>query len=106
MAEHKSQQELESLERQLIELEKIAGADSAVEGEIERLKQQVSELRKELLAHLSAWQRVQLARHPLRPYTLDYIELLFRTSRNCTATADSRTTRPSSAAWRCFTTSR
>ena len=78
MAERKSLKELESLERQLIELEKLAGGDQAVELEIEQLKQRVGDLRKEVFAHLSAWQKVQLARHPLRPYTLDYVEMLFQ----------------------------
>ncbi|MGB9742054.1 MAG: acetyl-CoA carboxylase carboxyltransferase subunit alpha [candidate division WOR-3 bacterium] len=42
--------------------------------EIERLQQQIAELKLKLYAHLTPWQRVQMARHPRRPYTLDYIE--------------------------------
>jgi acetyl-CoA carboxylase carboxyl transferase subunit alpha len=44
---------------------------------LQRIREQVSELRKEFYDHLGAWQRTQLARHPQRPYTLDFIRLLF-----------------------------
>ena len=37
----------------------------------------MTELRREFYTHLSAWQRTQLARHPQRPYTLDFVRLLF-----------------------------
>ena len=54
--------------------------------------------RRELFAELSPWQKVQLSRHPNRPYTLDYLVAhLRRTSSSSTATAPSATTRPSSA---------
>jgi acetyl-CoA carboxylase carboxyl transferase subunit alpha len=42
--------------------------------EIERLQQQIADLKVKLYAHLTPWQRVQMARHPRRPYTLDYID--------------------------------
>ncbi len=42
--------------------------------EIKKLQQQIEELKIKLYANLTPWQRVQLARHPRRPYTLDYIE--------------------------------
>jgi len=45
-----------------------------LDDDIKRLEQKSEELRKELYANLNRWQRVQLARHPSRPYTLDYIE--------------------------------
>ena len=41
---------------------------------IQRLDQNILEKRKEITAHLSSWQRVQLSRHPDRPYTLKYID--------------------------------
>lgn len=41
--------------------------------EIERLRERVKELRISIFTNLTAWQKVQLARHPDRPYTLDYI---------------------------------
>lgn len=45
--------------------------------EIERVRAQVLELRQQFYANLSAWQRAQLARHSQRPYTLDFVKLLF-----------------------------
>lgn len=45
--------------------------------EINRLKQKSSDLTKKIFANLSNWQVVKLARHPLRPYTLDYIQRIF-----------------------------
>ncbi|MCK6600673.1 MAG: acetyl-CoA carboxylase carboxyltransferase subunit alpha [Bacteroidetes bacterium] len=45
--------------------------------EIDRLEKKVNELRKSIYSNLTRWQRVQLARHPERPYTLDYIYLMF-----------------------------
>ena len=44
--------------------------------EIEALEARVEELRVSIFRNLTRWQRVQIARHPLRPYTLDYIEAL------------------------------
>jgi len=47
------------------------------EDELADLERKADELRREIYAHLTAYQRVQLARHPRRPYTLDYIERVF-----------------------------
>jgi len=44
--------------------------------EIKKLNDKLEHLKKETYVNLSAWQKVQLARHPLRPYTLDYISLM------------------------------
>ncbi len=46
----------------------------SVDSEVESLSQKLNELIRETFSNLSRWQRVQLARHPDRPYTLDYIE--------------------------------
>lgn len=53
--------------------------DSAVDisEEIGRLRKKSDVVTKELYAKLTAWQIVQVARHPQRPYTLDYIDALF-----------------------------
>ena len=70
------QQEIDRLEKEVEELRglaKTAGADA----EVERIRQQVAELRHEFYTHLGPWQRAQIARHQQRPYTLDYIGLLF-----------------------------
>ncbi len=47
------------------------------EDEIRQMEQKVLELRKQIFSNLTAWQRVQLARHPKRPYTLDYLNSAF-----------------------------
>jgi acetyl-CoA carboxylase carboxyl transferase subunit alpha len=47
-----------------------------IEKEIARIESKVSQLKEELYKDLTRWQRVQLARHPDRPYTLDYIDLM------------------------------
>lgn len=44
--------------------------------EITRLEDKLEHLKKDTYTNLSAWQKVQLARHPLRPYTMDYIRML------------------------------
>jgi acetyl-CoA carboxylase carboxyl transferase subunit alpha len=50
---------------------------SARHHEIEALRSRVTQLRQEIFGHLTPWQRVLVARHPKRPYTLDYIAWLF-----------------------------
>jgi acetyl-CoA carboxylase carboxyl transferase subunit alpha len=68
--------ELERIEREVDEMVRLGAAD--VPGsDLQRIREQVFELRKEFYDHLGAWQRTQLARHPQRPYTLDFIRLLF-----------------------------
>jgi acetyl-CoA carboxylase carboxyl transferase subunit alpha len=66
-------------ERPLIELEKkieeLQGLQG-VEEEIERLRGQAEKLKKRIYSNLSRWQRVQLARHPRRPYSLDILPLI------------------------------
>lgn len=65
------------LEQKIAELQEISIADRDVlDPEINRLKNRVDELRVSIFSNLTRWQRVQLARHPDRPYTLDYINRL------------------------------
>ncbi|WP_162045752.1 acetyl-CoA carboxylase carboxyl transferase subunit alpha [Vibrio taketomensis] len=52
-----------------------AGVD--LEKEIEQLEKKSLELKKKIFSDLGAWETAQLARHPLRPYTLDYIDNIF-----------------------------
>ena len=44
--------------------------------EVQRMQQKIDETRKAIYGGLTAWQKVQVARHPLRPYTLDYIRAM------------------------------
>ncbi len=70
------QRELEKLEKEVDDLKLLAGNEDA-DAELERLRAEVAELRKEFYTHLGPWQRAQIARHPQRPYLTDYIPLLF-----------------------------
>jgi acetyl-CoA carboxylase carboxyl transferase subunit alpha len=69
------QREIERLEKDVAELRRLASTDES-EVEVERLKREVLELRHEFYTHLGPWQRAQIARHPQRPYTLDWISLM------------------------------
>jgi len=69
-------QELEQIERQLGKLESIDGQSAEVRGEIDDLRARVTLIRKEL-SHREAWIKTELARHPQRPYFLDYVEKIF-----------------------------
>jgi acetyl-CoA carboxylase carboxyl transferase subunit alpha len=76
MERAKRQREIDDLEQEVAELRRLA-ANGASQDELQRLQEQVVELRREFFSHLGAWQRTQLARHPQRPYTLDLARLLF-----------------------------
>jgi len=53
------------------------GSDVSLASEIENLRKRSDELTKEIFSSLDAWQISKLARHPKRPYTLDYVEKIF-----------------------------
>jgi len=66
------------LEKKLIEWEKFSAEnDIDVSEEMDSLQKKIQELMKKTYTNLTPWQRVQLARHSKRPYTLDYIERIF-----------------------------
>jgi acetyl-CoA carboxylase carboxyl transferase subunit alpha len=48
-----------------------------VSGEAAAIRQRLEDTKKDIYTHLTPWQRVQLARHPKRPYSLDYINRIF-----------------------------
>ncbi|HEY6372163.1 MAG TPA: acetyl-CoA carboxylase carboxyltransferase subunit alpha [Candidatus Sulfotelmatobacter sp.] len=72
----KAQQELEQIERQVADLES-PGADAATRRQIVKLQERIETLRQEMNAPPTAWQKTELARHPQRPQSLDYIERIF-----------------------------
>src|SRR5256884_4426955 len=72
----KRQKVIEHLEKDVEELRRLSG-DGEADSELERIRQQVAELRREFYIHLGPWQRAQIARHQQRPYTLDYVNYLF-----------------------------
>src|SRR5215472_12678985 len=73
----KAQQELEKIEQQIAQMEAVAGQHQDAAEQLHDLHQRVDALRREILEHTNAWQKTELARHPQRPYTLDYIERIF-----------------------------
>jgi acetyl-CoA carboxylase carboxyl transferase subunit alpha len=64
------------LERKIEELVKVSRDAPELRSQIAVLEARARELQREIFADLSAWQKVQLSRHPARPYTLDYIDRL------------------------------
>jgi acetyl-CoA carboxylase carboxyl transferase subunit alpha len=63
------------LEEKIIELQRVSENRSMnFDDEIDRMRTKNRELTEEIFSRLTPWQVTQIARHPLRPYTLDYIE--------------------------------
>ena len=66
------------LDKKIREARDLAGAGGAdLEEEIQTLEKKRNRLQSDLYTRLNRWQRVQLARHPLRPYSLDLVPLIF-----------------------------
>ena len=69
---------IEELSAKIDELERVSQAQSIDLGnEINRLEVQRKKVTQEIFSSLDPWQITQLARHPMRPYTLDYVSLTF-----------------------------
>jgi acetyl-CoA carboxylase carboxyl transferase subunit alpha len=73
----KAQQELEKIEGQITRLQGLEGQNAETHRQIGQLHERVNDLRREIYSHMNAWERTELARHPQRPYTLDYVERIF-----------------------------
>ncbi|XMR55603.1 acetyl-CoA carboxylase carboxyl transferase subunit alpha [Escherichia coli] len=73
------EQPIAELQAQIDELRHVSEHNSAVDlsEDIRRLEKKNEELTKKIFGDLGAWQISQMARHPQRPYTLDYIEQIF-----------------------------
>ena len=74
------EQPIAELEAQIEELKSVGKRgelDINIEEEVQRLTKKSQELTEKIFSDLGAWQVAQLARHPLRPYTLDYIRMIF-----------------------------
>lgn len=63
------------LEQKIEEMRKYADNPDIAQ-EIEKIEKRVNQLQRSIFSGLTRWQKVQLARHPERPYTLDYINLM------------------------------
>jgi acetyl-CoA carboxylase carboxyl transferase subunit alpha len=72
----RAQEELEQVERQVAEMQS-ATPDDATRRQLASMQQRIDTLRREITTNATAWQKTELARHPQRPQTLDYIERLF-----------------------------
>jgi acetyl-CoA carboxylase carboxyl transferase subunit alpha len=70
------EQPIQEIEKRIDELTGIPGGEDRTP-EIERLRRELQDLRGEIYSRLTAWQKTQVARNPKRPYTLDYIGMLF-----------------------------
>jgi acetyl-CoA carboxylase carboxyl transferase subunit alpha len=66
---------IEELEQKLEEMRSLSETVDLT-NEIAEMESKIGELKQEIYQHLTRWQRVQLARHPERPYTLDYINAI------------------------------
>jgi acetyl-CoA carboxylase carboxyl transferase subunit alpha len=76
-AANKAQQELDQIERQVALIEANASESDDTRRELAQLHERIRILREEMNASQTAWQKTELARHPQRPQTLDYIDRLF-----------------------------
>ena len=69
---------LRELEKQLITLNQVSKESKVdVTNEIEAIEAKIEQTKMEIYSNLTPWQRVQLSRHPKRPYSLDYIDAIF-----------------------------
>lgn len=64
------------LEQKMKELKTMSEGGIDLSGEIKSVEKKIEKALKEIYDHLTPWQRVQVARHPLRPYTMDYVRYL------------------------------
>jgi len=68
---------IEDLELKIEELKRLSdGKDIDISSEIKRLEKKVRELRSDIFSTLTPWQKILVARHPDRPYTLDYVNMI------------------------------
>ncbi len=73
----KAQQELEKIEQQIERLQALEGQNEETRRQVQQLHDRVNDLHREVSSHLNPWERTEMARHPQRPYTLDYVERIF-----------------------------
>jgi len=66
---------IQELENKIAELKTIGqGSQMDLEEDVRKLQKKLKRLLRDTYSDLSPWQRVQVARHPMRPYTLDYVK--------------------------------
>jgi acetyl-CoA carboxylase carboxyl transferase subunit alpha len=72
----KAQRQLESIEKQIAQLEAKAGQDQDARLRLKHLQHQISFLREQIRSQINAWHRTELARHAQRPFAMDYVARL------------------------------
>src|SRR6516165_2251386 len=72
-----AQDELQRIEQQIEQLQNAAADNQDALKQLEGLQQRVEALRRQISGKLTPWERTEMARHPMRPYPLDYIERIF-----------------------------
>jgi acetyl-CoA carboxylase carboxyl transferase subunit alpha len=73
----KLQDELERIEKQIEQLQSAAGDNKDAQRQLQAAQERIAALKRQMSGQLSTWERVEVARHPMRPYPLDYIERIF-----------------------------
>src|SRR5262249_34117468 len=73
----KVQKKLEEIKTETEKRGEVASQDEGTRRDIEDLNQRIEGLRKQMSSNLTAWEKTELARHPQRPYCLDYVERIF-----------------------------
>ena len=76
MARDSRKEEIAKLERELADLQRMTRPEIP-SVDLDRLRSEVAQLRHDFYENMGAWQRTLLARHPQRPYMMDYVRLLF-----------------------------
>ena len=76
-ANQRAQQEVEEIEKEVASIEASSGQNAETRRQLATLHERIHTLRQEMTTPETAWQKTELARHPQRPQTLDYIERLF-----------------------------
>lgn len=65
------------VEKKIEELKTLASDSNEASSELAKLEKKAEKLRKSIFSNLTNWHRTQLSRHPNRPYSLDYIDIIF-----------------------------
>jgi len=76
MTRESRKEEIAKLERELADLQRMTRPE-VPSADLDRLRGEVAQLRADFYEHMGAWQRTLLARHPQRPYMMDYVRILF-----------------------------
>jgi acetyl-CoA carboxylase carboxyl transferase subunit alpha len=76
MTRDSQKEEIEKLELEVADIQRMGGPRIPL-GDLDRLRREISDLRTTFYQNLGPWQRTLLARHPQRPYMMDYVRILF-----------------------------